>query len=129
MGTDFLLPKILGLLLMAVWVYYSFREIYFYKYAETVNGKIINVTDNPDASNMLNKIVTIEFLYQGKREVIKCTVTGTKDDFSAEEVVYINPRNISHSIIKPRSKFIIFFNLFIPVLFIILIIVSIFVAK
>ena len=84
---------------MAVWVYYSFREMYFFKYAETVNGKIINVTDNPDTSSMLNKIVTIEFLYQGKREVIKRTVTGTKDDFSAEVVVYINPRNISHSII------------------------------
>jgi hypothetical protein len=129
MGMDFLLPKILGLLIMTVWVYYSIREMYLYKYAETVNGKIIDVIDNPDNTSMLNKIITIEFIYKGEREVISQTVTGTKEDFTAEVVVYVNPRNISHSIIRPRSKFIIFFNLFIPVLFIILIIVSIFVAK
>lgn len=129
MEMGFLLPKILGLLLMAVWVYYSIREMNLYKYAEKVNGKIINVSDNPDTSTMLNKIVTIEFLYKGKREVISQTVTGTNEDFTAEVMVYINPKNIRHSIIKPRSKLIIFFNIFIPVLFIVLIIVSIIVAK
>lgn len=129
MGMDFLLPKILGLLLMTVWVYYSIREMYLYKYAEQVNGTIINVIDNPDTSSMLNKIVAIEFLYKGEKRVIKRTVTGAKKDFAAEVVVYINPKNINHSIIKPRSKLIIFFSLFVPVLFIILILVSIFVGK
>ena len=129
MGMDFLLPKILGLLLMAVWLCYSLREMYLYKYAEKVKGRITNVKDNPDSTSILNKIITVEFLYRGERETITYTVTGTSEEAGVEISVYINQHNIRHSVIKPRSTIIIFFNLFIPVFFIVLIIVSIVVSK
>ena len=129
MGMDFLLPKILGLLLMAVWLCYSLREMYLYKYAEKVKGRITNVKDNPDSTSMLNKIITVEFLYRGVRETITYTVAVTNEEAGVEISVYINQHNIRHSVIKPRSTIIIFFNLFIPVFFIVLIIVSIVVAK
>ncbi|MBN8686173.1 MAG: hypothetical protein J0M10_04115 [Chitinophagales bacterium] len=129
MGMDFLLPKILGLLLMAVWLYYSLREMYLYKHAEKVKGRITNVKDNPDSTSLLNKIITVEFFYRGVRETITYTITGTNEEAGAEIAVYINQHNIRHSEIKPRSTIIIFFNLFIPMLFIVLIIVSIVVAK
>ncbi len=129
MGMDFLLPKILGLLLMAVWLCYSLREMYLYKYAEKVKGRITNVKDNPDSTSMLNKIITVEFLYRGVRETITYTVAVTNEEAGVEISVYINQHNIRHSVIKPRSTIIIFFNLFIPVFFIVLIIVSIVVSK
>lgn len=114
---------------MAVWLYYSLREMYLYKHAEKVKGRITNVKDNPDSTSILNKIITVEFLYRGERETITYTVTGTSEEAGAEVAVYINQQNIRHSVIKPRSTIIIFFNLFIPLLFIVLIIVSIVVAK
>ena len=129
MGMDFLLPKILGLLLMAVWLCYSLREMYLYKYAEKVKGRITNVKDNPDSTSMLNKIITVEFLYRGVRETITYTVAVTNEEAGVEISVYINQHNIRHSVIKHRSTIIIFFNLFISVFFIVLIIVSIVVSK
>ena len=112
---------------MAVWLYYSLREMYLYKHAEKVKGRITNVKDNPDSTSILNKIITVEFLYRGERETITYTVTS--EEAGAEVAVYINQQNIRHSVIKPRSTIIIFSNLFIPLLFIVLIIVSIVVAK
>jgi hypothetical protein len=125
----FILPKFLGLLLMAIWIYSSFREIYLFKYADVVTGIVIDIIDNPDTSSTLNKIATIEFSYHGQKVTIDHYFSGSRNDFSKEVTVYVNKKNIKRSIVKPHSKLIILLDFLVPVFFSALILISFFRVK
>ncbi len=126
---SFVLPKIIGLLLMSIWVYTSFRQLWMYKYVDIVTGTLIDIADNPEASSTLNKVATIEFFYRGQKETIEHYYTGSRNDFSKEVTVYVNKKNVKRSIVKPHSKLRIFFDFIVPIFFSILIVISFFRIK
>ncbi len=45
----FVLPKIIGLLLVCIWLYTSFRQLWMYKHSHTITGTWIDIADNPEA--------------------------------------------------------------------------------
>ncbi len=122
----FFLPKIIGLLLMCIWLFISFRNLWAYKFADNVTGAVINIIDNPEASNTLNKIATIECIYEGKKITIEHYYSGSRNNFSNEVTVCVNKKNIKRSIVKPHSKRAILFDFLAPLFFSALIIISFF---
>lgn len=123
---DFIFPKIFGLLLCGVWVYYSFREWWLLKQGETVVGKVVDISSNPDFSSPLNIILTIDFSYQGKNVTISRSLSGIKSEVPREIEVYINKKKVERSVIRPRSRFAILSGFLVPVVFSLLILVSFF---
>lgn len=126
---DFIFPKIFGLLLCGVWVYYSFREWWLLKQGETVVGKVVDISSNPDFSSPLNIILTIDFSYQGKNVTISRSLSGIKSEVPREIEVYINKKKVERSVIRPRSRFAILSGFLVPVVFSLLILVSFFRLK
>lgn len=122
----FILPKIIGLLLMCIWLFISLRKLRASKFADNVTGTVINVIDNPEASSILNKIATIEFMYEDKKITIEHYYSGSRNRFSSEVTVYVNKRDISRSVIKSHSKLAILFDFLVPLFFSALIIISFF---
>jgi hypothetical protein len=126
---SFVLPKIIGLLLMSIWLYTSFRQLWMYKYADIVTGTLVEIADNPEASSTLNKIATIEFSYHGQKVTIEHYYTGSRNDFSKEVTVHVNKKNVKRSIVKPHSKWSILFDFIVPIFFSTLILISFFRIK
>jgi|GEM_PF-2135528 len=123
---DFIFPKLFGLVLAGVWLFFSSRELYLIKYGEIVIGKVVDVANNPDFSSPQNIILTIEFLYDGKKVIIIRSLSGLKSEMPKEIEVYIDKRNVEKSVIKPRSKFAILVGFLVPVIFSVFILISFF---
>lgn len=126
---SFILPKVIGLLIMAIWIYSSLRDMYLFKYADAVTGEVVDIVDNPDTSSTLNNMASIRFFYKGEKVTIDHYFSGQRNELPKEVKVYISKNNLKRSIVKPTSKVTIFSNLLAPIVFSMLILISFFRIK
>lgn len=116
-------PKLLGLILMLLWLCFSFRKVYLYKYADTVPGKVDRVIANPDISSMQNQIAIIKFIYKGEEVTIEHFYTGSKSDYEGEVTICVDKAKPVRSVVKSKSPSL-FLDFFLPIIISVLIIIS-----